>query len=281
MLLTFYSDPTQPSSQGYIISSILFGLLLIRAFFYSHGQNNIFYDITLNYSSFYGAIYKKVLRMRETVKGQIGAGRIVNFISTDSTLIAEALNLFQNVWPLPISLIIACVLLYLEVQWCAFVGLGLILLLASIQCMVMNSFVRNKIANQVETDNRTKLLQEFLEGIRIIKYYAWERFAYSKIEEVRIREIGQMEYGLLMRTIHEFIMNAIPIVSMIVVFSVYSIAIGTLTVPKVFTIVSVFGVLRPPLALFITSIINLAQTKASIDRVTKFFDIVASYEVIA
>ena len=147
--------------------------------------------------------------------------------------------------------------------------------------MVMNSFVRNKIANQVETDNRTKLLQEFLEGIRIIKYYAWERFAYSKIEEVRIREIGQMEYGLLMRTIHEFIMNAIPIVSMIVVFSVYSIAIGTLTVPKVFTIVSIFGVLRPPLALFITSIINLAQTKASIDRVTKFFDIVASYEVIA
>ena len=125
MLLTFYSDPTQPSSQGYIISSILFGLLLIRAFFYNHGQNNIFYDITLNYSSFYGAIYKKVLRMRETVKGQIGAGRIVNFISTDSTFIAEALNLFQNVWPLPISLIIACVLLYLEVQWCAFVGFGI------------------------------------------------------------------------------------------------------------------------------------------------------------
>lgn len=107
--------------------------------------------------------------MRESVKGQIGAGRVVNFISTDSTFIAEALSLFHSIWQGPINLIIACVLLYLQVEWCAFIGFAIIFFFASIQVMLMGSFARNRTANQVETDNRTKLLQEFLEGIRIIK----------------------------------------------------------------------------------------------------------------
>lgn len=88
-----------------------------------------------------------------------------------------------------------------------------------------------------------------------------------------------MKYGLVLRTLHEFIMNIIPVVSMLVVFAVYSFAIGSLTVPRVFTVVSIFGVLRPNLYTFIISVINVAQAKASIERLSIFFKIVASYEV--
>ncbi len=280
MLLDFYSDKSRDPSYGYILTSVLFVILFIRSFFNNHGQDDIYYDVTLNYSSLYGAIYTKVLSIGESVKGSIGAGRILNFLSTDTTFIAEVLSMFHNIWLAPLHLVISLILLYLQVEWCAFIGVGMILLFASLQVFVMGSFVYNKIANQVETDRRTKLLQEFLEGIRIIKYYAWERFANKKVGEVRDRELYQMEYGLILRTIHEFIMNAIPIATMLVVFVIYSTAIGTLTVSKVFTVISIFSVLRPPMYTFITSLITVAQAKASVDRVTMFFKIVDEFKVI-
>jgi len=279
LLLDFYSDKTQPAYNGYIITAVLFGLLIIRTFFYNHGLDNVNYTITLNYSSLHGAIYAKSLHIFESIKGSIGAGRILNFISTDTTFAAEVISMIHNLWSSPLHLCVSIYLLYREVSWVAFVGVGMILFFSCCSMFIMGAFVRNRIANQAETDRRTKLLQEFLEGIRIIKYYAWEKFVYKRVEAVRDRELGQMEYGLLMRTLHEFFMNCVPVVTMLVVFVVYSTVISDLTLRKVYTVISLFSILRPPLFMFITSAIYIAQAKASIDRLATFFNIVDEFPV--
>lgn len=44
----------------------------------------------------------------------------------------------------------------------------------------------------VETDFRVKLMNEVLNGIRIIKYYAWENAFVSKIKDIRSIEVGYL-----------------------------------------------------------------------------------------
>jgi hypothetical protein len=46
--------------------------------------------------------------------------------------------------------------------------------------------VKNKMANADNTNARGGIIQELLPAMKLIKYYAWERFFESKINEVNL-----------------------------------------------------------------------------------------------
>lgn len=267
---------TQPASYGYTISGVFVGILIFRTFMINHGNDYINKGVIKSYACMYASIYKRLLGLIESSKGVIGSGRIVNFITTDSTFIAEILNMLNNVWTAPLQIIITMVLLYLQVQWCAFIALGMFALMGLFQSLIMGMYIKNIFAIQKETDSRTKLLQEFLEGIRIIKYYAWERFAHTRVDEVRSREINGMNSNLYLRVLYELIAIAVPILTMLIVFAIYSTAIGDLSVATVFTVISLFKILQMPLWILVTALILLAQTKSSIMRIEKFYSLSAN-----
>eukprot|EP01022_Parablepharisma_sp_SALTPOND_P032721 TRINITY_DN860_c0_g1_i1.p1 TRINITY_DN860_c0_g1~~TRINITY_DN860_c0_g1_i1.p1 ORF type:complete len:1395 (-),score=158.52 TRINITY_DN860_c0_g1_i1:4121-8305(-) len=273
LLLEFYSDLSMPNYYGYVISSALVGLLIVRSLMINHGNDYVNQSVTTTYASLYTALYKRLLHLIESSKGVIGAGRIINFFTTDSTFVAEMLNMVNNVWVAPMHLIISVVLIYMQVKWVAFICVGMIIIMAILQSLVMGAFIRNRFANQRETDKRTKLLQEFLEGIRIIKYYAWERFAHARVGEIRKREIKEMSTALYLRTLYEFLVIIMPVFTMLIVFSLYATYVGELTVAKVFTVISLFRILQMPIWTFVTAAILLAQSKASMMRIDKFFSL--------
>lgn len=273
MLLDFYTDFSKPNYYGYVVTSVFVVLLLIRTLMINHGNDLINEGVTTSYACLYTALYRRLLHLVESTKGVIGTGRIVNFFTTDSTFVADMLNMINNVWVAPLHLIISVTLIYLQVEWAAFICVGMIVIMIFVQSLVMGAFIRNRFANQRETDKRTKLLQEFFEGIRIIKYYAWERFAHKRVLEVRDREINEMTTALYLRALYEFIAMILPIFAMLITFAIYATYIGTLTVTKVFTVISLFRILQMPLWLFVSSVIMLAQSKASRLRMEKFFEL--------
>lgn len=123
------------------------------------------------------------------------------------------------------------------------------------------------------TDKRTKCVNEYFSGIRIIKYYGWEQLVFDKIEDIRTEEIKLNFKQLLLRTYIECIMNMLPIFSSIIIFGVYSAINGqeNLTSAKVFTVLSIFNLIAVPMRLVIMTIINFMNAKASLDRVDHFF----------
>jgi len=256
---------------GYVITTVFFVLLIIRSFMINHGNDYINKGIVTTYASLYTSLYKRLMHLIESSKGVIGAGRIINFFTTDSTFVAEMLNVINNVWVAPVHLIVTLALMYLEIEWCAFICIAMIIIMAVCQTFVMQLFVRLRLEKQRETDKRTKLLQEFFEGIRIVKYYGWERFAYNRIGEVRSQEIKVMSKALYLRSIYEFISVILPVITMLVVFSIYTTQVGDLSVAKVFTVISLFRLLRTPLWLFASAAIQISQANASILRIGNFF----------
>jgi ABC-type bacteriocin/lantibiotic exporter with double-glycine peptidase domain len=123
------------------------------------------------------------------------------------------------------------------------------------------------------TDKRTKCVNEYFSGIRIIKYYGWEKLVADKIDVIRTEEIKISFKSLIYRTYIEVIMSMLPIFASIIIFGVYSVLYGqdSLTSSKVYTVLSIFNLISTPMRLLIMTVVNFINAKASMDRVNHFF----------
>jgi len=74
----------------------------------------------------------------------------------------------------------------------ALVGLGVLILSFPIQGILLYSIFGAVRANIRTVDQRVRIMQEVLVGIRSVKMYAWERFYQHKISELRTQELSMV-----------------------------------------------------------------------------------------
>lgn len=110
-------------------------------------------------------------------------------------------------------------------------------------------------------DSRVKLMNEVLTGIRVIKYYCWEKPFKQKIMDIRKLELKyhkQMTY--LMNSGIDLFMTLIPQIVPLACFTLYpSIMKKPLTSSVAFTSISLFGILQMPFAMMPMCLMLLVQ----------------------
>ena len=74
-----------------------------------------------------------------------------------------------------------------------FVGVGFMIFTTPINGVVFSFMSTMRKDKMEKTDRRVKLMNEVLDGIRIIKYYAWENAFVKSISEIRSAEIKVLE----------------------------------------------------------------------------------------
>lgn len=72
----------------------------------------------------------------------------------------------------------------------ALVGLGVLILGFPVQFVLIKMMFSQRKKGVVITDQRVRLTTEVLQGIRLIKYYAWEAFYVHQIGALRERELS-------------------------------------------------------------------------------------------
>eukprot|EP00889_Picochlorum_renovo_P000357 jgi/Picre1/27387/NNA_000354.t1 len=85
------------------------------------------------------------------------------------------------------------------------------------------------------TDQRVKLMNQLLVGIRVLKMYAWESAQEAAVLEVRKRELGALGKAIPYRVGLQTLLFAAPSLAMVTCFVVY----GTVK-PEQFTASAVF-----------------------------------------
>ncbi|RYG70087.1 ATP-binding cassette domain-containing protein [archaeon] len=125
--------------------------------------------------------------------------------------------------------------------------------------------------NLVYTDNRVKLTNEVLQGIRAVKSYNWEGPFKERLQDIRKKEMQLLVAAGRARAVLVSALFAAP--SFVAVFSlaVYTLKGNRLDPTKVFTSLALFNQLRFPLTFFPMLLNSLAEGKVSLDRLTKFF----------
>jgi ATP-binding cassette, subfamily C (CFTR/MRP), member 1 len=115
-------------------------------------------------------------------------------------------------------------------------------------------------------DSRVKIMNETLQGIRLIKFFAWEASFQGKISDIRDEELAALRSSAYLRAIMTFLWMSTPLLVSMVTFIVYTVAGYELTPEKAFTALALFNILRFPLNMLPSVISGMVEASISLKR---------------
>ncbi|XP_061847183.1 ATP-binding cassette sub-family C member 10 isoform X2 [Colius striatus] len=274
LLVNFMESRQEPLRNGVLYALGLFagsflGALLRSQF--SHEMNKVTLMVRATVIS---AIYRKALRVGSTSLARFTVGEIVNFMSTDTSRLVNFYLVFHEVWSMPFQFAITLYLLYQQVGVAFLGGLALTLLLVPINKVIANCIMMNNKEMLKHKDTRVKLMTEFLCGIRVIKFYAWEKHFSARINACRAKELQRLRAIKYLDAVCVYLWAALPVVVSIAIFITYVLLGHELTATKVFTALALVGMLILPLNSFPWVLNAALEAKVSLDRIQRFLDLV-------
>jgi len=214
-------------------------------------------------SALQGIIYDKSLTMSPSARAGSSLGEIVNLMQLDTQRISDFAQTFHIIWSAPLQLIVTCILLFYFIRWSALIGIIVTLLTIPIQGKIMAILTRLRKAAVGITDQRVKLVNEILQGIKAVKFYAWEAPFSRKIEEKRDEEIVNFGKTIWATSIFFSLFISIPVVIAVVTFSFYVGVFKNLLDPAtIFTAITYLNNLRGPLLMIprVVQYVDFAHT---------------------
>ena len=272
-LLADKNDPWISESvynNGYFISFILVMLGAGVAFTHHHA----FFHAWRLGMQLRGAlttiIYDKAIKLSLASMSSISVGHIVNLSAQDVESF-QICGCFVHFSYTPI--LEALVVLYFgisEVGVSFLAGFACIILLIPLQKLFSTQLTKSKSATSKHTDERLKVLNQALNGVRLMKISGWEDVFIRIIERCRQKEVDALLYTNIMRGLNEAIFFAMPIMIACFVFITYNRLGGTLTTSKIFIVLTYFNIVQFSMAKFFsTSIASLAESFVAIKRIER------------
>ncbi|KAG8558235.1 hypothetical protein GDO81_016924, partial [Engystomops pustulosus] len=124
-----------------------------------------------------------------------------------------------------------------------------------------------------QKDGRIKLISEILQGIKVLKLYAWETAFMKKVESFRRLELKAVKKNALLLSGALALFVASPFWVSLGMFGVF-LAIdenNILDAQKAFVTIMLLNILRIPLRMFPLAITLTVQSTVSLRRLAKFF----------
>ncbi|WVR09429.1 hypothetical protein IAU60_006496 [Kwoniella sp. DSM 27419] len=223
-------------------------------------------------SAIISSIYQQALLFTQKSRGEIPNGKLVNHISTDTSRIDFAAGFAHMVWTAPIQMIVIIIILLAQIGYSALPGIAFLLIMTPIQVRFMKSLFafRKKAAGW--TDKRAKLLQEVLGGMRIVKYMAWENPFLARIHAIRGMELKYIRHLLIFRSGMMAFAMSLPTLAAILSFITYSLTSHGLQAATIFTVITLFQLMRMPLMIWPMSLSAVADALNALGRLEAVFD---------
>ncbi|KAF9027711.1 multidrug resistance-associated ABC transporter [Hymenopellis radicata] len=221
-----------------------------------------------------GSIFRKSLRLSGRARIEHSVGQITTMISADSQRLDTFTYLAPMLWVSPIQIIIGIALLIHNLGYSALVGVGVLVFSLPAQGILAWWLfaIRNKMVKV--TDDRVRLTTEVLQGIRLIKFYAWEAFYSHRIGELPNKRNWLLRDTAVGSSLMLAIMGFVPVLSAVLSFMAYRFMYGltghTLNVAIIFSSLQFFNVIRSPMVMFPLVLAFLADSMVAVGRVSKF-----------
>ncbi|XP_071595336.1 ATP-binding cassette sub-family C member 10 isoform X1 [Heliangelus exortis] len=273
LLVSFMESRQEPLSHGVLYALGLFAGSFLGAVLRNQFSYELYKVMLMVRATVISAIYRKALRVSSTSLSSFTVGEIVNFMSTDTSRLLNFFSSFHEVWSLPFQFAITLYLLYQQVG-IAFVGVfGLALLLVPINKVIASCIMVNNKEMLKHKDARVKLMTEFLRGIRVIKFYTWEKHFSTRINACRAKELQKLRAIKYLDAACVYLWAALPVVVSITIFITYVLLGHQLTATKVFTALALVGMLILPLNNFPWVLNGTLEAKVSLDRIQRFLEL--------
>ncbi|RUS91376.1 hypothetical protein EGW08_000893 [Elysia chlorotica] len=272
-----------PQWTGYMMAVAFFAVAVCNSLLSNYRYfacNNIGQRVKTVLSA---AVYRKSLVVNAEARRKFTVGNIVNLMSVDC---ARFRDLTASLWVLvswPFQMAIALYLLY-NVLGIAFLsGVITLFLLIPINARITNLMRRAQTRQLALKDQRIKMVNEILNGIKVIKLYAWEPSFQKKILELRKQEAVQLRKGQTLTSVSVLIWVASPVLVTVVTFVAYVLITGqSLTPSQAFVAMNLINTMKLPIStlpLLISQMVQVCQFFHNILKVLSYIKLSHLYSI--
>jgi ABC-type multidrug transport system fused ATPase/permease subunit len=259
-------------SNGIALSILLGVFSLIASFSFSTSFEFLSLCALQWRGSLMTLVYDKSLRLSSASKGSQTIGEMVTYMSADAERIWMAVLFVNWLWLGPAMVIGAMGLLAAEIGISSLSAIAVIFILCFIQQRI-SKYVGKERENLVKyTDLRVKMTNEVLQGVRVIKYYGWERPMRDKVNEIRNEEVKYLSKYQLHRLSLTAMTYIVPLLATFALFLTFVGLGGQLTVEKVYTVLALLNIIRLPVAITPQTWSFTAEAIISFKRLNEFLN---------
>ncbi|CEF71344.1 ATP-binding cassette sub-family C member 8 [Strongyloides ratti] len=273
LLINFVEDKKQPLWIGLTISITMFLVALFQSMILHQYFHNMF-RLGMNIrSALISTVYRKALFLSNTSRRQMTVGEIVNIMSVDIQRFQDMTTFVMLFWSAPLQVLLAIYFLWDLLGVSVFAGLIILLLMVP-----LNSFISIKMRNCQVThmklkDERMKMVNEVIGGIKVLKLYNWENSLENIITGIRKKELLNLKKLAYLNAATSLSWSSAPFLVAVVTFGVY-VTIdpqnNILTPQITFVALALFNILRFPLAIFAMIFSQAVQCYVSNKRLKNF-----------
>ncbi|XP_037318658.2 ATP-binding cassette sub-family C member 4-like isoform X2 [Pungitius pungitius] len=244
-----------------------FGLTVLQHLYYYHVQRT---GMKIRVAMCH-MIYRKALGLSSESMVHTTTGQIVNLLSNDVNRFDEITLNLHYLWVGPLQAMVVILFLWYEIGPSCLAGVAVMALMIPVQTWFGKLFGVFRSKTSVITDNRIRIMNEVVSGIRIIKMYAWEKPFSALVTEIRRKEIEQILKSSYLRGLNMASFFASSKIIVFVTFTVYVLLGNPITVSRVFVTVSLYGTIKLTVTLFFPlAVEKLSETVVCIRRIKAF-----------
>uniref|UniRef100_A0A0K0D2F6 ABC transmembrane type-1 domain-containing protein n=1 Tax=Angiostrongylus cantonensis TaxID=6313 RepID=A0A0K0D2F6_ANGCA len=251
-LIRFTEDSQRPLWHGIMLALTMFSTSELSSLMQSHYYYLMYRVGTRVQTCLTSAVYRKTLRLSNTARRAKTVGEIVNLMSIDVDRFQQISPNTMQYWSNPLQIVLALFFLFHQI------GLPVLSGVAMQQ-------MRYK-------DERTKMVNEALNGIKVIKLYAWEPAMEHVITDLREKELALIRRAAFLRTLSDMFNSASPFLVALFTFATFLLLdpASVLTPEIAFVSLTLFNQLRTPMSQIAEIITQTVQIIVSNRRLTDF-----------
>ncbi|XP_040575219.1 ATP-binding cassette sub-family C member 4 isoform X2 [Lepeophtheirus salmonis] len=216
-------------------------------------------------------IYRKALTLSKRSLGLSSVGQMVNLLSNDVNRFDNSTVFLQYLWVAPLQFTIVLFVTIYHVGSVTILGGFILIFFIFIQTRMINIFSKLRSKTAEKTDSRIQIMSEILNGIKVIKMYAWESSFVQLVNSVRKNEMDVIRRSASYKSFNYAFFSTssrlvlLPIFFMILIFG------GVVNSQNIFLVFGLFETLKLPVTHFFPSAIaTSSEAYISLRRIQEF-----------
>jgi len=263
LIINFISDQNQIMSVGLFLTALLFLTSFTQSLLVQHYFIRMYLVGQRMRTALILLIYKKSLRLSATAKKSSTVGEMTNLISVNAQMFQNFTPFLNMAWSSPLQIIICIYILWRYLGIAAFAGFATTIIFIPLNVITAKKSKKLWDKKLKSQDLRLKMLNEILNGIKVIKFYGWELPFQSLIGKVREDEIKYYSYNAYYGIISSFTWSSAPFLVAAVSFATFVLISkdNILDPGTAFVSLTIFYLIRFPLAMLPTTISLIIQVR--------------------
>uniref|UniRef100_A0A8W7P7B6 ABC-type glutathione-S-conjugate transporter n=1 Tax=Anopheles coluzzii TaxID=1518534 RepID=A0A8W7P7B6_ANOCL len=200
----------EPMWKGLMYAITLFVVAGTQTLLLGQYFNRMFFVGLRIRTALISAIYRKALIISNSARKGSTVGEIVNLMAVDAQRFMDLTTYINMIWSAPLQIGLALYFLWQILGPSVLAGLAVMIILIPVNGVIANMIKTLQIKQMKNKDERVKLMNEVLSGIKVLKLYAWEPSFEQQILKIRDKEVKVLKSAAYLNAGTSFIWSCAP-----------------------------------------------------------------------